>query len=72
MTNFEKWMNQKHPEYISEAWHSLMGKPVPLKPGEEHCPYCDGYGYLPVGNERGVTQIDPPQCHNCEGSGKKG
>lgn len=25
-----------------------QGAPVPLKPGEEHCPYCGGYGYLPI------------------------
>lgn len=46
---------------------ALSGAPRPLKPGQAHCPYCEGYGYKP----RPRTSSGPRamQCDMCEGSG---
>lgn len=42
-----------------------------LKPGETHCPYCAGYGSLPINRRENMTRFCPAQCGACEGSGKK-
>lgn len=44
--------------------------PGPLKPGEEDCPYCSGYGYLPVDKQRETVSSGAVQCFKCSGTGK--
>lgn len=54
--------------YWAETGHQLQGAPRPLKPGQQHCPLCEGYGYSPR------SKNDPPgskaiRCDWCDGSG---
>ncbi len=41
---------------------------VALKPGEVHCPYCDGYAIRPICGERGCHK----DCTHCNKKGKIG
>lgn len=47
----------------------MYSSKVPLKEGEKHCPFCDGYAIKPVPRERGDKT---PQLHiDCAcGTGK--
>lgn len=42
---------------------------VPLKEGERHCYFCDGFGGLPMRSDE--TRFFPKRCGDCEGTGKK-
>lgn len=45
---------------------------APLKPGEEHCLFCAGYGAQPINKQDPTqTQITPERCSYCAGSGKQ-
>ena len=49
-----------------------LSSPVPLKEGEQHCPFCAGFGAHPI-NKRDTTrsQFNPDKCHRCNGTGKR-
>jgi DnaJ-class molecular chaperone len=52
-------------------WGQLLDSQVPLKPGEEHCVFCAGYGALPVDRQDPYcSHFGPERCDHCEGSGK--
>lgn len=54
--------------YWADNSCKLEGAPRPLKTGERHCPYCEGYGYRP----RRKDEPSGPKaiwCDYCVGSG---
>lgn len=55
-----------------DSTYALGGAPRPLKPGQRHCPYCDGYGYNPRPKNDPFIPASGPKaicCERCDGSG---
>jgi len=52
---------------------SMYQGPVPLKPGEEHCPHCSGYAIRPLPRERGSSARSQrhEDCGYCDKKGKR-
>ena len=49
----------------------MYSSQVPLKPGEEHCPYCRGYAIRPILRERGQKTQRHEDCTFCDKTGKR-
>jgi hypothetical protein len=47
--------------------HQLEGAPRPLKAGERHCPYCEGYGYRPRRSDE-PSGPKAVRCDWCDGT----
>jgi hypothetical protein len=43
---------------------------VPLRAGEEHCPYCGGYAIRPIPGKRGERSQHHEDCMHCNKKGK--
>ena len=57
---------------LSDDIAALGGAPRPLKPGQSHCPYCEGYGYRPrPRNDLFIPSSGPKavRCDECDGTG---
>lgn len=48
----------------------MYSSQVPLKPGEKHCPHCNGYAIRPVHRERGQKTQRHEDCGYCDRKGK--
>jgi hypothetical protein len=58
-------------DYTNAVFITMMYQaPVPLKAGEEHCPYCGGYAVRPILRERGERNQRHEGCGRCDGKGK--
>lgn len=48
----------------------MYSSKVPLKPGEQHCPYCGGHAIRPILRERGQKTQMHEDCMHCDKKGK--
>jgi len=49
----------------------MYSSQVPLKAGENHCPYCSGYAIRPIPRQRGEKTQSHEDCSHCDGKGKR-
>jgi hypothetical protein len=51
---------------------TMYQSPVPLKPGEKHCPHCLGYAIVPMPRERFSSPRSQrhEDCTYCDRKGK--
>lgn len=63
-----------HPHRAAEGCR-VLDSVAPLKPGEQHCLHCAGFGGVPTAPDfkhfTNPTRVNPARCDYCEGSGKR-